>query len=147
MKMVDSSDRVLNLAEIVAIALQNTSSQYDAKVAFPAILSELTQPKTEFKQIGNTLFVVHPGERGQGFFKSLNADTARNFYENSMKFCVWAKRDLGMNTLVTQFKDKHIEVLFKAIAKKPPMPNMGYQVMNMESGETRIVLNLGGEGE
>jgi hypothetical protein len=145
MKMVDSSDRVLNLAEIVAIALQNTASEYDVKVAFPAVLSELTQPKTQFKQIGNTLFVVHAGEKGQGFFKSLNADTARNFYENSMKFCVWAKRDLGMSVLVTQFKDKHIEVLFRAIAKKPPMPGMGYQVLNLDSGETRIVLNLGGK--
>lgn len=145
MKMVDSSEKKLNVADIAAIALQNTDSKYDPKVGFPAILAELSQPNTEHIQIGNTLFVVHSGENGQGFFKSLNADTARNFYENSMKFCVWAKNKLGMRVLMTQFKDKHIEVLFRAIAKKPPMPGMGYQVFHMKSGETRIVLSLGNQ--
>lgn len=143
MKMVDSSEKKLNVADIAAIALQNTDSKYDPNVGFPAILAELSQPNTKHIQIGNTLFVVHAGENGQGFFKSLNADTARNFYENSMKFCVWAKNKLGMRVLMTQFKDKHIEVLFRAIAKKPPMPGMGYQVFHMDSGETRIVLSLG----
>lgn len=143
MEMVDSSKKKLNVADIASIALQNTKSEYEPKVAFPAILSEMSQPKTQHIQIGNTIFIVHIGENGQGSFKSLNADTARNFYENSLKFCVWARNKLHLYALMTQFKDKHIETLFKAIAKKPPMPGMGYQVFHMKSGETRIVLTLG----
>lgn len=143
MKMVDSSKQQLNVAEIALIALENTDSEYEPKVALPAILAELSQPKTKYLQLGNTLFILHMGENGQGFFKALNADTARNFYENSMKFCVWAKEQ-GMRVLVTEFKDQPIETLFKAIAKKPPMPGMGYQVFRSKSGVTRIALNLGG---
>jgi hypothetical protein len=146
MKMVDSSEKELNVADIATIALQNTNSQYDPMVGFPAILTELNQPNTKYTQIGNTLFIVHMGEGGKGFFKALNADTARNFYQNSMKFCVWAKKELKLNVLVTEFKDSNIETLFKAIAKKPPMPGMGYQVFRSKSGDTRIALNLG-QGE
>jgi hypothetical protein len=143
MKMVDSSQKKLNVADIASIALENTKSEYPPKVAFPAILAEMSQPNTKHLQLGNTIFILHMGKDGQGFFKALNADTARNFYQNSMKFCVWAKEQ-GMKVIMTQFEEKSIEVLFKAIAKKPPMPDMGYQAMHMKSGETRIVLNLGG---
>lgn len=146
MKMVDSSEKELNVAEIATIALQNTDSQYDPKVGFPAILTELNQPNTKYTQIGNTLFIVHMGEGGKGFFKALNADTARNFYQNSMEFCVWAKKELKLNLLVTEFKEATLETLFKAIAKKPPMPGMGYQVFRSKNGVTRIALNLG-QGE
>jgi hypothetical protein len=146
MKMVDSSEKKLNLADIAAIALQNTDSQYDPKVGFPAILTEMNQPNTKYSQIGNTVFIVHMGEGGKGFFKALNADTARNFYQNSLKFCVWAKKELKLNMLVTEFKDSSIETLFKAIAKKPPMPGMGYQTFRSKNGQTRIALNLG-QGE
>lgn len=142
MKMVDSSEKQLNTAEIADIALKNTDSGFDPTVGFTAILAELGQPNTKHIQLGNTLFIVHVGNNGQGFFKALNADTARNFYENSMKFCVWAKKQ-GLNVLVTEFVEKSIEVLFKAIAKKPPMPGMGYQVFRSKNGATRIALNLG----
>lgn len=144
MKMVDSAKEKLNVADIAAIALQNTKSEFSPKVAFPAILAEMSQPNTKHLQLGNTIFILHMGDNGQGFFKALNADTARNFYENSMKFCVWAKQQ-GMRVIMTQFTEKSIETLFKAISKKPPMPGMGYQVLHMKGGETRIVLNLGKE--
>lgn len=142
-QMIDSRKQQLNSADIVTIALHNTQSKYPPQVAYPAVLAEMSQPNTQVKQIGNTMFVVHMGDNGQGFFKALNADSARNFLENSKAFCIWAKKELGMNLLVTEFEDPAIEVLFKMIARNPPFPGMGYQAFHMKSGATRIALNLG----
>lgn len=141
--MVDSKTQKLNSAQIIKIALENTKSGYPANVAMPAVLVEMKQPNTEVKQMGNTLFILHKGKDGQSFFKALNADTARNFVESSRQFVVYAKKTLGQNLLVTEFKDPAISTLFKAISKNPPMPGMGYKEYKTTDGGRRIVLNLG----
>ena len=84
-----------------------------------------------------------PGKDGKGFFKAFNVDTGENFVNSSKMFVVWAKNILRMKMLVTEFNDSDIERLFKIISMNPPMPGMGYQVMHMKSGSTRIALNLG----
>ena len=142
-EMVDSKKKTLNSAQIVVIALKNTKSEYPLEVALPAILTEMSQPNSEVKQIGNTLFSVLKGESGQGFFKALNADTAANYVANSKEFCVWAHDELGLRILVTEFVGHEIAQLFKAISRNPPLPDMGYQTFHMESGATRIALKLG----
>lgn len=142
-QMIDSKRQQLNSADIVTIALQNTQSKYPLDVAYPAVLSEMSQPNTKVKQIGNTLFVVHLGQDGTAFFKALNADTAENFLSSSKAFCIWAKKELHLETVVTEFEDRAIETLFKMISRNPPLPGMGYQVFHMKSGKTRIALSLG----
>ena len=141
--MVDSKTQKLNSAEIVRVALENTKSEYPANVALPAIMSEMGQPNTDVKQLGNTLFIMHMGKNGESFFKALNADTARNFVESSQKYIVYAKKQLGQKILVTEFKDPAISTLFKVISKNPPMPGMGYSEYKTTDGGRRIVLNLG----
>lgn len=142
-KMVDSKKQMLDFAEIMAIALKNTKSPYPPKMAIPAILTEVTQPNTDVKQIGNTVFILHEGKNGQGFFKALNADTAANFVANSKKYVVYAKNDMQMDVLVTEFTDPAISKLFHTIAKAPPMPGMGFKEYKTSNGGFRIVLNLG----
>jgi hypothetical protein len=142
-KMIDSNKQKLDFAQIAMIALKNTRSQYPIKAAMPAILTEVTQPNTDVKQMGNTVFILHEGEDGQAFFKALNADTPRNFLQNSRKYVVYAKNDLGLDVLVTEFEDKAISTLFHAIAKSPPMPGMGFKEYKTDNGGYRIVLNLG----
>jgi len=141
--MVDSATQKLNSAQIIKTALENTKSKYPAAVALPAITVEMKQPNTDVKQMGNTLFIMHMGKDGQSFFKALNADTARNFFENSRKYVVYAKEQLGQKLLVTEFDDPAISTLFKAISKNPPMPGMGYKEYKTADGGRRIVLNLG----
>jgi hypothetical protein len=110
----------------------------------PAILEEFKQPDTEFVRLGNTIYILHKGKDGKGFFKAYNADVPRNFLENSRKFCVIAFRKFKMDYLVTEFQGQGIERLFYAISKNPPMPGMGYKVYKGEkTGTTRIVLKLG----
>jgi hypothetical protein len=141
--MVNSKDKKLNSAEIIMIALESTKSKYPPKVAYPAIITEMTQPNTDVKQLGNTMFILHRADEDQAFFKALNADVAQNFLDNSKKYVVYAKKELGLKILVTQFTDPAISTLFHMIAKNPPMPNMGFTEYETTSGENRIVLNLG----
>jgi hypothetical protein len=142
-KMADSRKVQLNPAQIIAVALENTDSKYPANVAMPAILTELSQPNSDVKQIGNTLFSLLKGDAGQAFFKAFNADTAPNFVRNSKEYVVYAKNDLGMNLLVTEFDDPAISTLFHVIAKNPPMEGMGFKEYKTSNGGFRIVLNLG----
>jgi hypothetical protein len=142
-KMIDSNKQKLDFAEIAMIALENTRSKYPVKAALPAILTEANQPNTDVKQMGNTVFILHEGEDGQAVFKALNADTPRNFLQNSRKYVVYAKNELGMDVLVTEFTDPAISTLFHAIAKSPPMEGMGFKEYKNDSGSYRIVLNLG----
>lgn len=142
-KMVNSKDRVLNSAEIIMIALENTKSKYPPKVAYPAIVAEMSQPNTDIKQLGNTMFILHKADENQAFFKALNADVAPNFLDSSRKYVVYAKKELGLKILVTQFEDPAISTLFHMIAKNPPMPNMGFKEYKLDTGINRIVLNLG----
>lgn len=141
---VDSKKEELNPSQIVMVWLRNNPNQPHPLPAMMAgILDELSQPNVKTKQFGNTLFELITGDDDKAFFKAFNADTGENFVENSKLFCVWAKKMVGLNTLVTEFDDPSIEKLFKIISMQPPMPGMGYQVMKTNTGKTRIVLNLG----
>ena len=134
----------LNSFEIFNAALVNTGSKYSPEVAIPAILEEFKQKDAEFVRLGNTIFLLHKGKDGKGFFKAYNADVPRNFLENSRKFVVIAFRKFKMDYLVTEFQGQGIEKLFYAISRNPPMPGMGYKVYKGEkTGTTRIVLKLG----
>jgi hypothetical protein len=141
--LVNSKNNKLNSGQIIGIFLQSTKQPHPPEVMMPAILDELNQPNVKVKQFGNTLFEVHAGKDGQGFFKALNADTGPNFVENSKLFCVWAKRVLGFKVLVTEYTDPSLDRLFKLISMNPPMPGMGYQVFRAQDGRTRVALNLG----
>jgi hypothetical protein len=140
---IDSKKQKLDTGQIIGIFLENNKQPHSPQVMMPAILDELSQPNTEVKQFGNTLFELHKGKDGQGFFKAFNADTGPNFVENSKLFTVWAKKVFGIKVLVTEFTDPSLERLFKIIAMNPPMPGMGYQVFRAKDGKTRIGLNLG----
>ena len=142
-KMADSRKVKLEPAQIIAVALENTESKYPMNVAMPAILTEMSQPNSDVKQIGNTLFSLLKGDAGQAFVKAFNADTAPNFVQNTKEYAVYAKNDLGMNLLVTEFTDPVISSLFHVIAKNPPMEGMGFKEYKTSNGGFRIVLNLG----
>lgn len=140
---VDSSKRKLNTGEIITMFLQNSPQPHPPNVLMPAILTELSQPNTKTKQIGNTLFEVILGSERKAFFKAFNADIGPNFVQNSKMFCVWAHRELNLQYIVTEFSDPSLEKLFKIIAMKPPLPGMAYQPSHLQSGAMRIVLKLG----
>lgn len=140
-QMIDSRDEKLDSAAIIAIALENTKSPYPPQVAYPAILREMTLPGTFVEQIGNTIFIMHMRDT-LGVFKALNADSAQNFYQNSVVFLGMAKKE-GMKTLVTEFQDENIYRMIKMIAANPPYQGMGMKAEKLSSGELRVTINLG----
>jgi hypothetical protein len=141
--LVNSKQQHLDSGQIIGLFLKNNKQSHSVEVMMPAILKELSEPGAKVKQFGNTIFEVHPGKDGNGFFKAFNADIGANFVENSKLFSVWAKRVLGMKVLVTEFTDPSLERLFKLISMNPPMPGMGYQMFKADDGRIRIALNLG----
>ena len=141
-QMVNSDSQKLNSFEIVQIALENTKSKYPPTAALAAVMQEMSQPNSMVMQYGNTIFSVLKGENRIGFFKAFNADTAKNFVENSKQFVKWAY-EAGLDGLITDFDDPAILQLFKAISRNPPTPGMGYKAMKSKSGSYRVVLQLG----
>ena len=139
--MVDSGHSKLNTMEITTIALENTQSKYPLQVALPAIITEMSQPNTKTQQIGNTIFILHPSEKG-AMFKALNADSASKFYQNSVQFLHMVKQ-MGIPVLVTDFQGEDIMRLIKAIASRPPFPNMGVQFFKTTGGGYRAIINMG----
>jgi len=101
-KMVDSNQKKLNISEIILIALENTKSKYPPKVAYPAIVTEMSQKNTDVKQIGNTIFVLHRADKDQAAFKALNADIASNFVEKFYKIYVHIAADTNVAVSMTE---------------------------------------------
>jgi len=146
--LVDSKHKHLNMQQIIKIALHQTESEHTFKVAFLAIVKELTLPNAKPIRIGNTLFIIHPSPKDSkhGMFRALNADTAANYLENSKRFVKEATK-LGFQILVTQFQNRTILTIFKAIEKNPPNKGMWYTTRSLENGGYQVTLGLYGGGE
>jgi hypothetical protein len=103
---------------------------------------EFALPNTWKLRNGNTIFVVHKSkEPGFGYFRALNADTARNYLENSKVF-IQAAYEAGFDFLVTQFEDPGILNIFKAIGRAQPA-DMGFAVQRTNTGGYQVTVQAG----
>jgi hypothetical protein len=50
---------------------------------------------------------------------------------------------LGFTVLVTNFKDKTLINLFKAVSRNPPFPNMGYMIQQLKGGGYQATISMG----
>lgn len=144
--LVDSKHKHLTMQEIIKVALHQTESEHSFKIAFLAIIKELTLPNAKPIRIGNTLFIVHPSPKNSAhaMFRALNADTAANYLENSKKFVKEAKKS-KFKVLVSQFKSPSILQIFKIIAKNPPFKGMGFIAQKTTDGGYQATINMGSE--
>ena len=143
MEMVDSKQQKLNSQQVIEIAAVNTKVGRPIKQVKEMLTIEWSMPNTWKMQEGNTIFVVHKSkEPGYGFFRALNADTARNFLENSRVFCQAAYK-VGFDVVVTQFTDPTILNIFKMISRNPVQEGMGYAAQKTEDGGFQVTLVLG----
>jgi hypothetical protein len=140
--LVDSNQEMLSVKQIIEIAAENTESPFPPQAVVQGLKAEMSQPDSLPMRYGNTIFLCHKGKGRNGFFRALNADTARNFVENGMRW-VTAAYDAGFDFMVTEFSDPSLVNVFKAISKRPPRTNMGYQVRKMKDGNIQVVLQLG----
>jgi hypothetical protein len=139
--LVDSNKKKLGEQAIMMIAAQETKSPHPASAIYAAMVKEMNMPGVTVVREGNTLFVLHVAEGRVGFFRALNADTARNYLESSYAF-IQAAYKMGFDTLVSDFEDPTIMNIFKAISRNPPQEGMGYKAERTKTG-FRVTVKLG----
>ena len=139
--LVDSKKKELGVEAIMMIAAQETKSPHPASAIYAAMVQEMNIVGTSVFREGNTLFVIHVGDGRTGVFRALNADTARNYLENSYAF-IQAAYKLGFDVLVSEFEDPTIFNIFKAISRNPPQEGMGYRAERTKKG-FRVTVKLG----
>jgi hypothetical protein len=143
MQMVDSKQQQLSGEQIIEIAAENTNVGRPMKEVKEMLTIEFNMPNIWKMREGNTIFIVHKSkEPGYGFFRALNADTARNFVANSRIF-VAAAYKVGFDVVVTQFNDPSLLGLFKVISRDPVQDGMGYVAQKTEDGGFQVTLQLG----
>ena len=143
--LVDSKEKQLGEQAILMIAAEETKSKYSAAQVYAALVKEMNLRGTTTYRAGNTIFMMHHAKGRVGTFRALNADTARNYLENSYEF-IQAAYKMGFDTLVTQFEDPTIINIFKAISRNPPREQMGYKAEKTEAGY-RVTVKLGPKRE
>jgi hypothetical protein len=140
--IVDSKQQMLTDRDIALTAAKETGVNRPEADVMNMLTIEFSLPNTWKLRNGNTIFVVHKSkEPGYGYFRALNADTARNYLENSKVF-IQAAYEAGFDFLVTQFEDPSILNIFKAIAVNKPA-NMGYAVQRINTGGYQVVVQAG----
>ena len=140
--IVDSNQQKLTDRDIALTAAKETGVNRPDADVLNMLTIEFALPNTWKMRNGNTIFVVHKSkDPGYGYFRALNADTAKNYLENSKVF-IKAAYEAGFDFLVTQFEDPSILNIFKAIAVNKPA-NMGYAVQRLNTGGYQVTLQLG----
>jgi hypothetical protein len=142
-EMVDSQQKMLDPQDIIGIAAMNLDSPFDYNQVVNAIAEELNMEETLYLREGNTLFILHKVAPGKAFFRALNADTANNFLQNSTVF-ITACNKLGFDTVASLFTDPVVVGVFRYIAKRPPIENMGYRLESVvDNAPTEILETIG----
>jgi hypothetical protein len=139
--LTDSKKKELSIDALLMVAAQQTKSPHPAQAVYAAIVKEMNLEGTSTYREGNTLFIMHHAKGRIGIFRALNADTARNYLDNSYTFIKDAY-DMGFDTLVSDFEDPTIMNIFKGISRNPPRESMGYRAEKTKKG-FRVTVKLG----
>jgi hypothetical protein len=139
--LVDSKNKQLSSESILMIAAQQTKSPYSPEQVYAALVKEMNLKGTSTYREGNTVFLMHHAKGRIGTFRALNADTARNYLENSRTFIQDAYK-MGFDILVSDFQDPTIMNIFKGISRNPPQEGMGYRAQKTKTG-FRVTVKLG----
>ena len=139
--LVDSKNKQLSSESILMIAAQQTKSPYSPEQVYAALVKEMNLKGTSTYREGNTVFLMHHAKGRIGTFRALNADTARNYLDNSYQFIQDAYK-MGFDILVSDFEDPTIMNIFKGISRNPPQEGMGYRAERTERG-FRVTVKLG----
>jgi hypothetical protein len=139
--LVDSKKRELEVEPIIILGADEVSSDLPPAKIYAAVVAELNEKNVTLFKEGNTLFIVHHIGPREGFFRAINADIAKNYLENSYTFIQVAQK-YGYDVLHSHFENPTVLNIFKAIARNPPFPGMGYSVKK-EKGGFSVTLKLG----
>ena len=139
--LTDSKKKELSSEAVLMIAAQQTKSKYSAEQVYASLVKEMNMEGTSVYRQGNTVFLMHHAKGRVGVFRALNADTARNYLDNSYIFIQDAYK-MGFDILVSDFEDPTIMNIFKGISRNPPQEGMGYRAERTQNG-FRVTVKLG----
>jgi hypothetical protein len=139
--LTDSKKKELSVEAVLMIAAQQTKSKYSAEQVYASLVKEMNMEGTSTYREGNTVFLMHHAKGRVGVFRALNADTARNYLDNSYQFIQDAYK-MGFDILVSDFEDPTIMNIFKGISRNPPQEGMGYRAERTKNG-FRVTVKLG----
>lgn len=139
--LTDSKKKELSVEAVLMVAAQQTKSKYSAEQVYASLVKEMNMEGTSTYRQGNTVFLMHHAKGRIGVFRALNADTARNYLDNSYQFIQDAYK-MGFDILVSDFEDPTIMNIFKGISRNPPQEGMGYRAERTEKG-FRVTVKLG----
>jgi hypothetical protein len=139
--LTDSKKKELSVEAVLLIAAQQTKSKYSAEQVYASLVKEMNMEGTSTYREGNTVFLMHHAKGRVGIFRALNADTARNYLDNSYQFIQDAYK-MGFDILVSDFEDPTIMNIFKGISRNPPQEGMGYRAERTQKG-FRVTVKLG----
>ena len=139
--LTDSKKKELSVEAVLMIAAQQTKSKYSAEQVYASLVKEMNMEGTSVYRQGNTIFLMHHAKGRVGVFRALNADTARNYLDNSYIFIQDAYK-MGFDILVSDFEDPTIMNIFKGISRNPPQEGLGYRAEKTQKG-FRVTVKLG----
>lgn len=131
--LTDSNKKMLDIDALLMIAAKETKTPYPPATLYAAIVKEMNIKGTSSYRQGNTLFILHHAKGRIGTFRALNADTAKNYLENSKKF-IKDVYELGFDIIYSKFSDERLLNLFKMISRNPPRKEMGYKIDKLKDG-------------
>lgn len=143
--IVDSKQEQLTLPNIVKFGSENIkSNEYSYKQIYVALMKELTMPSSLAINEGNTVFIVHKSDSDPrvATIRAINADTARNYLENSKVIASELYNNYGIDIIVSQFDDPSLLNIWKYVAKDKPA-DMGYKVQKTQDGGFQVTAQLG----
>lgn len=143
--VVNSKLQTLDPEEIISIAAQDTGSPYSPEQVKASIVAESHAAGAILMRQGNTLYIVHrnPKDEKEAFFRALNADTAKNYIDNTIMF-IKAIHMAGVEKLITQFQNNSLLTVVRTIERVKPIPTMERpEISQVGEGTTQVIVNLG----
>ena len=142
--LVDSKEQMLSYPQIVKTSLEETGGGRPVEQVLDLLTIEFNQPGVKPYRFGNTIFILHRNEEREdaGYFRALNADTAQNYVNNSIKF-IAAAADEGFKILVTQFDDEQPLKVLKIWQSQAVKAGISWVVQNLKGGGYQVIFQLG----
>tara|TARA_R100001082_G_scaffold22658_1_gene10937 strand:- start:14585 stop:15037 length:453 start_codon:yes stop_codon:yes gene_type:complete len=120
MEMVDSKEKLLNAANIITIAAKDLGTGgIPLPSALASVAKEGTLSSADTVQVGNTVFLAHRGKgknKNKMFGRAFNADTARNYINNLVKYFNHLKNK-GITHYSAQFNGEKMRNLLNIVGQ------------------------------
>jgi hypothetical protein len=125
-ELVDSAKTLLEPPQIMMQYAQGETDEYPLHAVLAGIAQELSMPRAEAIQFGNTIFINHytgdddkddEDDEDGVFMRMMNVDTPENLVDNIENYVVYAY-SRGIESLFVLYDDSAITSAIKAVSRR-----------------------------